>query len=237
MGFQAGGLTDLAESENTLFVVPFYRTSGWPVTEHNYSQFLELWGPFASSIGQKYPLSRFNTTGSIEEAVIRAVTHVTTTISYTCQSYKTLSAAFSAGASAFAYRFNKTPSCPWLVADGEPLPNSQDRRIYGAAHTSELPYVFSNLDNLPLGEGSCNASMSERHLSELLVAAWTSMASGGDPSNHRQKWPKFDPCEARGLYIQESLEESTLDYSECQFWQEIWESLGGVKVTPPTCIT
>lgn len=228
-------MTCLAESENTLFVIPFYKSSNAPITEHNYSQFLDLWGPFSSSIRTKYPLSRFNTSGSTSVAVIRAVTHVTTTISYTCQLFKTLRAATLRNVPAFAYRFNEAPSCPWLMMDSEPFPPRQDRHLYGSAHSSELPYVFANVENLPADRGNCSLSGREKKLSQTLVQAWTSMGTRGSPSSWRQPWPKFDPCEPQGVYIQGSTQKTDLDFSDCVFWEELWERLGGVKVPESNC--
>lgn len=180
-------------------------------------------------------MSRFDYGDSISNTVMRAITHVTTTISYTCQNYKTLRAAVARGTPAYAYRFNTTSTCPWLLKQGEAFPNAEDRLLIGAPHTAELPYVFANLDNLPLGQGSCSATKGEREISKTLVGAWTAMAVRADPSTGRQGWPRFDPCDTKGIYVQETTKETVLDYSECEFWDGIWEELGGFTLPPPSC--
>ncbi len=216
-------------------MVPFLKDSSSPVTEVTYTDFLNLWGEYSSVVGAKYPLSLFSYTSSVPDTVIRAITHVTTTISYTCQNFKTLRAAVARGTPAYAYRFNVTSTCPWLTRDGAPFPSPQDRLLVGAPHTAELPYVFANLDNMPLGQGSCSATKSERDISKTLVGAWTAMAARADPSTGRLGWPRFDPCDTRGIYVQETTEEVMLDYRECEFWDGIWEKLGGFTLPPPSC--
>ncbi len=216
-----------------------YASSGTPVTEENYTQFLEAWGPAGEEIGKKYPLSLFNTSGSTEYAVMAAVSHVTTVSSYTCLSYKTLRAAKAAGTSAYAYVFDKTPTCPWLVVQGKPFPACDDppkcaiRNALGPTHTSELPLVFANLDHEPFGIGNCTYSDVEVELSKTLVGAWTAMAASGNPATERQAWPKFNACENKGLHIGDTPVVEELDYSECQFWDSVWVGMGGVSVPRP----
>lgn len=221
--------------ENTLFDIPYYENSPGPITEDNYTQFLNLWGPVAPLVAKKYPLARFNQSGTVKDAIIRAVTHVTTTISYTCQSYKTLRAAIAAGSPTYAYRFNHTPTCPWLWYGGQPAPNPDLLELYGSTHTADLPFVFSNLDNLPWGNGTCDLTMKERELSKTLVTAWTRMADKGNPSTLSHPWPRFDICETKGVFIDRGVKVEKLDISECQFWDDVWASLGGVRIPPPRC--
>ena len=215
-----------AERENSIFTIPYYRELGTPITEERYAQFLRLWGNFSSQIGQMYPLSHFSR--PIEESVILAVTHITTTISYMCQAHKTLRATRASGVAAFAYRFNITPSCPWMVMDEKPYPTEEDRDLVGPAHTAELPFVFADMDRLPMGMGTCTASAEDRAVSRKMVSAWTGMAGG------RPGWPEWEVCEAKGAYFGEG-EVKELDFGDCEFWDGVWKAWGGFVVPRPDC--
>ncbi|KAK2612594.1 hypothetical protein QQS21_001366 [Conoideocrella luteorostrata] len=222
----------LADSnDGSLFTLPVYGRSPYPVTAHNYTQFLSYFGPSISAkINKQYPLSLFNLTGEESTAVVAAVTHIVTTAGYICQSYKTLRAAMAAGSPAYAYRFNHTLSCPWLVQNGTSIPPPQLKDVFGSAHTAEIPLVFANLDKQPFQQGNCSANSGERELSRTLVAAWTAIAANQSPATPQQAWPRFDKCKSEGIYIQDKAEVAKLDVSECKFWDDIWVELGGARV-------
>lgn len=223
----------VASLDSSLFVLPVFLGSGDPITESNYTTFLALWGSLGPVIEKQYPLSLFNTTGSTEEAVIAAITHLATVSSYTCQTYRGLRAAVAVDTPAYAYRFNHTPSFPWLWLDGVAFPGKYGK-YFGATHTAELPFVFANLDNQPWGNGTYNATSAERAISRTLVEAWTAVAAKGNPSTKNQAWPRFDECEVKGLYVEEDCKIKALDFSECQFWDAIWAELGGFNVPWPS---
>lgn len=131
----------------------------------------------------------------------------------------------------FAYTFNHTPSCPWIWFEGSPFPNSAESSYFGSTHTSELPFVLGNLIDQPFGNGTCNATSPEYALSTSLQALWTSMARSSDPGvGSNFSWPTFDSCSGQGLYVENDLSIRPLDFSECEFWDEIWETQGGVKL-------
>ncbi|KAI4595673.1 hypothetical protein KJ359_006662 [Pestalotiopsis sp. 9143b] len=222
------------EFDATLFVLPVYLISDQPLTEENYTDFLTQWGPASSAIGEQYPLSLFEASNlTTTEAVVAAITHIVTQSSYTCSSYKALRAAVSAGTPAYAYRFNHTPSCPWLWESGVEFPGPELADYFLSAHTAELPFVFGNLVNQPWGNGTCNATAAEFALCDSMTAAWTAMAAHGDPSTEEQSWPRFDACQTRGIWIQDAAEVTQLDFSECHFWDEVFADLGGVNVSWP----
>jgi para-nitrobenzyl esterase len=208
-------------------VLPYYLSSFSNVlTTENYTDFLSQWGPFSSSISQNYPLSLFNATGSTSFAVLSAITHIVTVSSFHCSGYKALRAA---KAPAYAYRFNRTLSCPWLVEEGQPFPSAELAPFFGSMHTAEIPFVFGNMDDQPFGNGTCQASAQDRSISSAMIAAWTSLAESGNPGTHQVKWPRFNDCSRQGVYIEESIATAELDFDECEFWGQIWASMGGVR--------
>ncbi|KAK4068211.1 uncharacterized protein Triagg1_7454 [Trichoderma aggressivum f. europaeum] len=180
----------------------------------------------SSSISKAYPLSLFNTTASTSFA---AITHIATVSGFNCPAYKALRAA---KAPAYAYRFNRTLSCPWLDQDGQPFPSADLAPFFGSTHTAEVPFVFGNMDNQPFSTGSCNASKQDRSISASMVAAWTALAERGNPETKSVGWPRFDAHSKRGVYIQDSIAPAELDFTECEFWDQIWAEMGGVEFGP-----
>ncbi|KAF3024331.1 hypothetical protein E8E14_013972 [Neopestalotiopsis sp. 37M] len=234
VGSQVPIIAGSNEFDATLFVLPVYLTSDQPLTEDNYTSFLAQWGPASTAISQQYPLSLFESSDlTTTESVVAAITHIVTQSSYTCSTYKALRAAEAAGTPAYAYRFNHTPSCPWLWESGTEFPAPELAGFFLSTHTAELPFVFGSLVNQPFGNGSCNATAAESALSDTLTAAWTAMAARGSPVTTEQSWPLFDGCQTRGIWIQDAAEVAQLDFSECAFWDAVFAGLGGVDVSWP----
>ncbi|KPM34614.1 hypothetical protein AK830_g11954 [Neonectria ditissima] len=233
VGSQVPIIAGSTSLDSSLFVLPVFLQSGQSITESNYTTFLARWGSLGPVIEKQYPLSLFNTSGSTEEAVIAAITHLATASSYSCQTYRGLRAADAVDTPAYAYRFNHTPSFPWLWIDGAAFPGKYGE-YFGATHTAELPFVFANLDNQPWGNGTFNATSAERAISRTLVEAWTAMAAKGSPSTRNQPWPRFDECAVKGLYVEDDCKVEAIDFSECQFWDAIWVELGGFDVPWPS---
>ncbi|KAK2599035.1 hypothetical protein QQS21_005502 [Conoideocrella luteorostrata] len=225
-------LTGFNQYDSTLFVVPLFKDRS-TVTEKNYSDFLNQWGDNGAVIGKQYPLSQFTAGGvSTADAVVNAITRITTAAGFMCPVYRNLRATTAAGTPAFSYRFNHTPSCSWLWTGGMESPSSKHLPLYKSAHTSELAFVFNGLVNQPWGNGSCNATATEHGISASMVAAWTAMAAKGDPSTSKLQWPSFAANDTRGLDIgQDGVGVGAIDYSECNFWDGIWAKLGGVNIS------
>lgn len=183
-------------------------------------------------VEKQYPLSKFNFTGKTSEAVGIALTHITTVAAFSCQSNRVIRSTAAKGIPAFGYQFDLVPTCPVLIHDGQPFPTAPYRDMFGALHTSEIPFLFANMDKMPYNQGNCSLSAPEREVSKTLKGAWTAMAAHANPNTQRQKWSKFNSCEEKGLHI---TEENTtafekLDYDECPFWDTVFEKLGGVHV-------
>ena len=87
--------------------------------------------------------------------------------------------AFSAkGVPAFIYLFSYVSA------------TMQERMRYGAAHASEIPYVFDNLRSRN-GEPVPHR---DQEVARMMISYWTNFARNGDPNGKDlPQWPKYDP--------------------------------------------
>ncbi|MFZ0428125.1 MAG: carboxylesterase family protein [Acidobacteriota bacterium] len=80
----------------------------------------------------------------------------------------------------------------------EPGPNAQ---LYGSFHSSELPYVFDNLDvsDRPFTEA-------DRRIAAMMSAYWVHFVKTGDPnSGGRPPWPATDPDQTTIMELGDSF--------------------------------
>ena len=78
-------------------------------------------------------------------------------------------------------------------------PSMQQRMRYGAAHASEIPYVFNNL----IGRNGAAVDLKDKEVAKMMNDYWTNFAKTGDPNgNGLPKWPVYDPSKNEILEFQ-----------------------------------
>jgi carboxylesterase type B len=187
------------------------------VSAANYSSFLsENFGPAASIVEKQYPLTlpAFNSSGILG---FEAISTIITQAQFHCPVYQALLKAQSNNIPVYTYLNSHTPSCPWTTAlSAAVLP------LVGATHTSEIQYVFGNGVDLPLPSGNCSFNAQERAISEDLIAAWSAMASTGNPSvQGGLQWPQWTNDTSEGVNIADAVTVGAVDFSQCAFWNMI----------------
>jgi para-nitrobenzyl esterase len=89
----------------------------------------------------------------------------------------TARAFIARGTPAYVYLFS-------YVAD-----SMRQRMRYGAAHASEIAYVFDNLK----GRNAANVTPRDQEVARLMSTYWANFARSGDPNGKGlPKWPIFD---------------------------------------------
>lgn len=193
---------------------------GLNISPTQYQTFLtENFGPAASIVSEQYPLTlpAFNK-GNISPA-FAAINTIITQAQFTCPAYQAMLKAQANNISVYTYLNSHAPNCQWTKS----LPQEAIQAV-GATHTSEISYVFGNGVNQPLfaGNGTCNFTTAEVAISESLIAAWTAMATTGNPSvPGGLQWPQWNNSTSMGVNIVDATTVGTVDYSQCQFWDMI----------------
>jgi para-nitrobenzyl esterase len=69
-------------------------------------------------------------------------------------------------------------------------PSMQQMMRYGAAHASEIAYVFDNLR----GRNGATVASTDKEVAKMMNTYWTNFAKTGDPNGKGlPKWPVYDP--------------------------------------------
>ncbi|KAJ5776293.1 uncharacterized protein N7511_001304 [Penicillium nucicola] len=209
------------------------------LTAVDYKTFLRGdWGPAASIIEKYYPLSAFEsavkklglTAGS---GVFEAIAQVLTDVHFKCPTYQSALSTARNGHPAWAYEFTLNSTCAWLDTL---VPIADDLSFLGAAHTAEIPFVFSNLDfSYPEGNYTCSSSQAERKLSNEMISLWTAMAKNGKPSTQAIEWPQFritsTGSNTPGMIFGNSSSPGEIDFSICKLWAQVSAMLDGGNTT------
>lgn len=165
--------------EGALFVLGQF---GFPpeITAAEYTTFLQdNFGSAAPLIAKTYPLSAFNSTPF---PAFFAMEVIITDVSYKCLANRALNLAVQNGVPAWTYLWNHTPSCTWLNS----VPQ-QALTLLGATYTAEIPFVFGNLKNLPLPNGSCYLTSSERTIVRVMEQV-SECSTGAQQKEQGQDW-------------------------------------------------
>jgi para-nitrobenzyl esterase len=184
-----------------LFVAGF-ELLGAKVTAANYQNMiastLSVPAAAAGAIAARYPLSHFSS-----PAV--ALGAVGTDAIFACHSLS-FDQSLSRYVPTYAYEFNDEKA-PELFLPPVSFP-------YGAAHASELQYLFSQTA-VPHPAGLTAA---QQQLAEAMKQDWTTMAKTGVPA---AGWPRFSPASQRMLSLVPPRPQAETNFSarhQCNFW-------------------
>jgi para-nitrobenzyl esterase len=87
-----------------------------------------------------------------------------------------------------AFVANSAPAYMYLFSYVSP--SMQGRMRYGAAHASEIPYVFNNI-RVPNG---ATVAPKDQEVAKMMNTYWANFAKTGDPNGPGlPKWPVYDP--------------------------------------------
>jgi carboxylesterase type B len=203
--------------EGTVFTLDDY---SFPPTPPDYNSFLNFnFGASASKVNETYSLDKFNST---PYPSFYAMSTVLTDYAFKCPTYRALLKAADNNVSTWTYIRGKEPTCSWDLAIPD---NLEILELLKATHTSEIPFVFGNLDRLPLPNGTCSFDAYERNLSAAVVAAWNSMAEDGTANGDNITtidWPEFAVQNPVALNVgNTSYSIGAADYSAREFWDAI----------------
>lgn len=159
------------------------------------------------------------------------MTEVISDSTYKCPAYYGAAQATRNNIPAWIYEFSHSPSCPWLAT----IMQTFDPTLYSGSHTSEIPYVFGNLDNSYLPNGTCNSTSAEWNLSDQMMDLWTARAENAKPSTKGITWPQFQNqgknYSIPGLEFGASAAVSAIDYSACELWVQVNSLLANATTT------
>jgi para-nitrobenzyl esterase len=175
-------------------------------------------GDKADRVLAEYPVDAYPTPG-----VALAATQ--TDSRFACSSVP-VAQALSQWVPTYTYEFRDetAPHTPYMV-----VPPSFD---IGAAHSSELQYIWRGDSTTPVSAGQSSGYLpltsEQAKLSQMMMRYWASFARAGDPNTASQPvWPRYDAVKTQrlGLLAGGSTEIITGDaYSKehhCGFWDSI----------------
>jgi len=187
--------------EYRLFVAVF-ALLGAKVTAANYQNMiantLNVPAAAAAAIAARYPLSHFSS-----PAV--ALGAVGTDAIFACHAL-TAEESLSRYVPTYAYEFNDE-NAPELFLQPVSFP-------YGAAHASELQYLFSQTAVPHPAE----LTAAQQQLAEAMKQDWTNLAKAGVPA---VGWPRFSPASQRMLSLVPPRPQVETNFSaqhQCAFW-------------------
>ncbi|KAJ5155802.1 hypothetical protein N7492_008605 [Penicillium capsulatum] len=191
--------------------------------------------PYADGkiIQSQYPLSKFKQLGDL--AAFAAISQVITDSNYKCPAYFGAVQTAEKKIPAWTYEFSRKPTCPWMKSLCV-LPRGQFSMV-GAAHTSEIPYVFGNMQHYNFSDKSCKVPASEHRLSKQMISLWTAMAKNANPSTEAIQWPRFNGTaksySSAGLIFGNTTTSGDVDYKSCELWAKVraMQSTGNATTT------
>ncbi|KAH8694181.1 Carboxylesterase [Talaromyces proteolyticus] len=230
------------KNEGLVYAVQWALSGNNTASPSAYSDFLRKnFGSAASLVGKYYNLSAFEAAiGNASSsgvlpisntglAVLAAMTAIITDSTYRCPAYYGAAQGTRKNIATWTYEFTHNSTCMWLDTIDQKY-----TAYFGAIHTAEIPFVFGNLDNSYLPNGTCNSTATEYQLSEQIMDLWTAVAENADPSTDAIQWPRFQTAKnlsTPGLIFGESAVSGTVDYTGCDLWDQINASMMSSNAT------
>jgi para-nitrobenzyl esterase len=190
--------------ESRFFVALFYDLSGAPITREEYPAEVEgRVGPAAAPLVlAQYPLDKYGN----PDLAIGAIDTDTT---FACPA-RAIDQILASQVATFAYEFNDA-NAPELFLPPVSFP-------YGAAHASELQYLFKLT-----WPGQLDTR--QERLSDAMVGYWTQFAKSGDPNRPGTRfWPRYDATADRFLSLvtpSPAIERGFATDHTCDFWSTL----------------
>jgi len=215
VGVQVPAIFGTNAMEGTLFLIDYGSDDAAHLNKSGLDALLEAqFGPLASDIGSQYPLTAY---ASSANPALAAGVDITTDYFFKCPAYRGLTLANNKGISVWTYLWNHTGSCSFQSGI-----SAQDWQALGPTHGAEIPFVFGTLVDLPLPNGTCNASPAEVDISSIFVNAWTSMAMNRNASTASFEWPNYNNETFLGINVgNSSAQVAPINYTICGFWNEV----------------
>jgi para-nitrobenzyl esterase len=164
--------------EGRLFVGIGYTQPGFQITADNYADTLEsIFGAIATPLVlAAYPLDAY-------ASPALAVATVFGDSGLSCEGYL-IERVLARQSDIYVYEFDDA-NAPMIFLPDYGFP-------YGATHTSELPYLFPELEGRQYGLGKATLSAEQLQLATAMRAMWTQFAKYGDPNgNGLPQWRTY----------------------------------------------
>ena len=179
---------------------------GAPVTTANYQAMiastLGVSAPIAAAVAAQYPLSAYPSPSV-------ALGAVGTDAIFACPAL-TIDQSLSKYVPTFAYEFNDE-NAPELFLPPVSFP-------YGAAHASEIQYLF----DLPDATFPSPLSAQQEQLATTMKQYWTNFAATGSPSSATEPlWPQFSSSSQQMISLIPPQPQAETDFAaehNCAFW-------------------
>ena len=167
--------------EYRLFTAPL---SGVPLQPSEYvgaiAATLRMTAAQAAGIAALYPLANYPNTDT-------ALAAVATDAVFACNARKAVR-VLSGHVPVYGYEFNDE-NAPELFLPA--IPPSVENWSYGAAHASEIQYLFGLRATVP----APSLDSQQRKLSRTMIEYWTTFARTGSPNGASTPfWPRYDPA-------------------------------------------
>ncbi|KAK6354047.1 hypothetical protein TWF730_008467 [Orbilia blumenaviensis] len=204
-------------SEEGAFFVVLTEPDPTNINEEGFNNFLRSeFGPLSDLVNAKYPISDFE---GLPMPKFSRASQIITDYAWKCPAYRGLTRTAERGVPAWTYIFDHVLTCPFAESLTPTI-----RDLMGAGHGFDIPYTFAHTDELPLPNGNCSLNEEEERTSDIIVDAWSSLATTGNASTSDFEWPSFTNGSYMGLSIGRNSTEITSftsNYSICIFWNQI----------------